>query len=716
MHNVPDASTADLTQTRVRLADDVIFTPQTYGNENCYHLESGAQWFRIGVVEYTFLSLLDGRKSFCEAFALTARAVGPESLSQQKALALYRWALQQGLTQFDRDDSGTANTRKQNTNPKWWNPFWIRLPITKPDRLLRQFQPLSNWIFSPTATVAGVLIMLAAAIQILFNYEQFSNAATSVFAPQNWAFLVLAWLMLKLIHELAHGMVCQRYGGSVSETGVILAFLVPLPYVDVSSCWAFRNRWKRIHTSIAGMYVELLAASVATFVWMYSESLVAKHLAHNVIIMASLSTILFNANPLMRFDGYYVLSDLLELPNLYADAMSTVRDRCALLLFGIRSSDPVPVGRRRYVLLLYGIAALFWKVLVCASLVIAASVMFHGAGIILSVCGVALWLVAPVAVDLQRVLSEKAMRKIQLFRATLVVSCAGTLVTMAAAWLPVPVAQTAPGIVTMPEGSAIRAEVSGFVQQVHVVDGQRVEKGQLLLELRNDELESSFADLMLQIDQEEIRRHSAIRDHNAAAARVAAGNITSLRQQMAELQNQIHELQVRAPESGLVVRRRIEELINTYVDAGDQILHVDNLRQREFHMSVAQEDFSHLKSVVGKRVNLRIGSRARLSGVLTRIIPRASRRLMYPSLAASAGGMLPVVESADTETVVRKELTEQRFEAVVQINADAALTTVGERGYATVVPRHENLATWLLQESREWMKERLAAAHRASTR
>ena len=124
------------------------------------------------------------------------------------------------------------------------------------------------------------------------------------------------WVVLKLIHELAHSLVCKKYGGRVASCGILVLLMIPMPYVDVTSSWRFENKWKRILTSAAGMLSEVFVAAIACYVWANSQPGPIQYHAGNVIITASLHTLLFNINPLMRFDGYYMLADWLEIPNL----------------------------------------------------------------------------------------------------------------------------------------------------------------------------------------------------------------------------------------------------------------------------------------------------------------------------------------------------------------------------------------------------------------
>ena len=721
MLSAPDASTVDLTRTRLALRPDLKFTAQVYGDETFYHVEvpSCSEFYRIGYTEYVFLSLLDGRTTFCEALAITARTQGPDAFSQQQALSLYSWLLERGIADFAGDssgagDSGTAKKKPEGNPLQKFNPFWVRLPFGSPDEMLKRLQPFLGWLFSPIATVIALGVMILAAFQIGQDWQKFQSAATTVFAPDNWLWLLVAWIVLKLIHEMAHGLTCQRYGGGVRETGIIFAFFAPLAYVDVTSSWGFSSRWQRIHTAVAGMYVELLLASLAVFAWSYMESQLLSHLMYNIIVMASLSTILFNANPLMRFDGYYILSDLLNIPNLYARSSEAVQQLCGRLLLGLRNTAPAVTGRHLWTLRVYGLAATFWRLLICATLMIAASVFFHGAGIFLAVAGLVAWFGLPVWNAIQAATRLRESDPARLLRGGVVVSLFLAVTCGVLFGLPVPFASTAPGTVELHEGCRVGSNVDGFVTAVMVTDGQFVNTGDLLITLRNDELVTQLQDLKLQIQQETVRRQIAMNEHDAGAARVAQGNLSSLQTQLQETRQQVEGLTIVAATSGRVMARNLHDLAGTFVNEGDDLLIVDDGQPRELIVSVAQEDFSLAADKAGTTVDLRIGTRSRSTGIVQRVTPRASTRLPSPALAAAAGGTLAVVADT-TDSPDELKLTEPRFHAIVELPANSASDeAIGERGYVRLGRSEQSLATYVYYQSAEWLRDQIETAQSAT--
>ena len=269
-----DLSTRELTSSCVALLDELIFIPQCHAGKTFYHIEvpSRSQFFRIGYAEYVFLSLLDGKTTFAQAVTLAIRALGTNALPEPQARQVYTWAIENRLTRFI--DQEGENLAANTTPPLRWpqllarlNPLFIKLPLFKPDRLLAILLPWFGWLFSPFFTVIGVALMIAAVGVVGVHWDRFSLSAKQILSRDNWLWLGLAWIVLKLLHELAHGLVAKRYRGQVTEFGIIFAFLAPSAYVDVTSSWRFTSKWQRIHVAIAGMYFEMVLAALATFAW-----------------------------------------------------------------------------------------------------------------------------------------------------------------------------------------------------------------------------------------------------------------------------------------------------------------------------------------------------------------------------------------------------------------------------------------------------------------
>lgn len=713
----------DLTRTRLQLREDLRFFPQDFSQEPWYHIEvqSTGAYYRIGFEEYVFLSLLDGQTSFSEALAISSRLSGQKALSQARALTVYGWLLENGLGTFsDADMSAcgvrtTANIPSSGSSWERLNPLWIRVPFGRPDHVLALAEKALSWLFSPVACLPVIFLLLTAAVLLYDQWEMFADHVPQVFARENWLWLMVTWLGLKLIHELGHGVVCRRYGGTVREAGLVFAMFAPLPYVDATSSWSFSSRMQRIHVAVAGVYLELLAAAAALILWTHTESASGRSLLRNVVVMASLSTLLFNLNPLMKFDGYFVLSDLLQIPNLASRSRDVLLSTCRRVFLGETDRVIETVGSRRWILLSYGLAACCWRGVVCGSLLIGISVLFHGAGLVLAAAGLLLWFVQPLFRELQNLHRVWLHHPERVVRAT-VISILACACVPVALLIPAPLLTTAPGVVDFEDGEVIRSTTSGFVSAVHVFNGQRVCAGDLLISLSNDELKAECRALEHQLAAETLRLQTASRSHDSGAQNVSEGNIVSLQRRVAECQSRMAALEIRAGRDGVVVSRALQILPGTYASEGMELMTIGFENRKEVRISVCQQDVQTALSQIDQQLTVRIGLHSAVTGTLRRVNPRASRTIPHPALVAINGGALSVEQQPEADSKQHELLlTEPRFSAIVQLSPEAAVTLrSGETGYVSLGLIRQSLGAYLWTNSRQWFRNQLDRVRKAT--
>lgn len=330
--DVPTHVTVEIMSMLVKLREDLAISQQAYRGETCYVIEDplSSRFYRVGLAEYTLLSLLDGQTTIAEALGKTAAVMGPLALTEQDTAALCKWLIDSELASTQQ--SSRAGRLLEVADRSSWqktaarlNPIFQRFPLFNPDPWTARLIPFTSWMFSGPAVAVWFLTVTYGVNCFWSRWDSFNAQSSTIFARGNWIWLLVSWLLLKLIHESAHALACKRYGGTVGEAGILFILLAPLPYVDVTSAWRFDSKWKRIITSAAGMYAELFIAGCAAIVWSRTDAGLLHQHAQNVMITASAMTVLFNANPLMRFDGYYMLADWLELPNLATHGTSTLR-------------------------------------------------------------------------------------------------------------------------------------------------------------------------------------------------------------------------------------------------------------------------------------------------------------------------------------------------------------------------------------------------------
>jgi putative peptide zinc metalloprotease protein len=709
------SNTQDLLACRLRLNNDLVITPQEHGGILYYHIESPHQgkFFRVGYAEYVLISLLDGNTTLAQAVTASVRVLGAAALPQKKALEVASWLLQNSLAQpsdsIPTDPLNQNRTEQKANLLRRLNPFWMKWKVGNPDRLLASILPACGWLFSRWAVTCGVLIICAGLAVILTNWDGFVSSSHMIFAPHNWLSLGIAWIVLKLVHELAHALSCKRYGGEVRETGLIFILFAPAAYVDVTSCWRFPSKWQRIHVAAAGMYAELVIAGLAALIWQQSDATILRHGLFNIVLMASVSTLLFNANPLMRFDGYYLLADWLEIPNLSTEGSAAVQRKAKRLFWGVPDTERVQVGWRGNVIRTYGLAATCWRVVVSTSLIIASIWLWHGAGVLLGFLGVVAWFGVPLHKLLRECFRQYYEAPQVLIRSSVVTVALLSLLAAVLAWVPWPGTVTAPAIVEYTDLSIVRCGAAGFVKNVLVHDGQQVAAGELLAELRNDELAVELRDLELEAAQAELLHRSALNERDAGRVQIALRNQQAIAERLQELRDIHAHLRIHAPVAGRVVARNLKNLIDTYVSEGSELLAIGDERWKELRLSISHDEVANIQSLVGQPVRFRLNVGGLHQGTLTRIELRASRQLPHPAFSATVGGPLVVQENSEPTRSKAPQLVAPRFPAVVTITpAVGDMLACGDRGYALLGRYHESLGTHLWRRMTLWF-ERLGA-------
>ena len=714
-----DLLTEESRRACLQLNREASVLPQHYGKEAFFQIEIPAtsKFVRLGYREYVFVSLLDGATTLAGALAESSQVLQQDALSEHEAKQLIDNLLEQGVVRFagklERPDVEPEPRHEDNSQLHWLqkiNPFWMKFPLTSllknPNQILDTILPTVAWCFHP-AGLAAMLILIITGVLTAFTYsDELVKSSQGLLVFENWIALILTWVVLKIIHELAHALCCRYHGGQVPESGIVLILFAPMAYVDVTSSWKFRERWKRMAVAAAGMFAELCIASLALLIWLQSDSPEIRHQLMNVMVTASVSTLLFNANPLMRFDGYFLLSDAIKLPNLYESGMNSVKQMSQRLFYGNASGPAnVEIRDRSWTVITYGIFALAWKLLICFSLTLAASVMFGGWGILLAVVGLISWIGIPVFNAAKDFVRRFHSRRHQSVRASGVALAFSSL--FAGIWfgLPNPFPSHVPCVVDYKNSAKVRANASGFVCEINVQAGQEVKRGDELLRLENRELASRILEAKSELALHRMHERISINEGQMASAQMALEDQESSKTKLKQLLEEQNELTIRAPNDGTVIAADIESLLGTYVQTGDVLLVVGNDQLKEVVFSIATRDGESLPSWQGDSIPLKIGTRKRDDAVIGRIDPRASDRLPHPGLGAQNGGPLAVNQATDDGEM---RLAKPRFLAHAQFDEHSAEKYfAGETGIAYLRHRHQSLGTWIWVSGHEWLTQQI---------
>jgi putative peptide zinc metalloprotease protein len=361
-------------QLRVLLRRDLAIEAQKYEGRT-YHVVKdpvSLRYYRLKDNEYFLLQYLDGKHTLEDAQKEYEVRFRPDRLKLEDVEAFAQQLINAGLAQNDSPRAGKqlydqrAKRRRSEWTQALTNILYIKIPIFDPEKLLKRMLLWLGWIFSLWFFAASVGLMLSAAFLVATHFETFRGKLPEqhlFFRFQTIAYMWAALGVVKVIHEFGHGLSCKVFGGEVHEMGALLLCLSPALYCNVSDAWTLPNKWHRIIISAAGIYVELVIASIATFVWWNSSTHpFVNNLALSLMVVCSVSTVVFNANPLMRYDGYYVLADWLEIPNLRERANRFLKNLTLEYCLGVEvTPEPYMALWRRVLFLSYAIGSYIYR-------------------------------------------------------------------------------------------------------------------------------------------------------------------------------------------------------------------------------------------------------------------------------------------------------------------------------------------------------------------
>ncbi len=609
-----------------------------------------------------FLQLLNGERTAEEALQrLYAEFPGAALSSDDVPFLLQELGLQ-GLL------AGDGQGPPQPARPARIGPVVQKLRLGTFDSLFRTIARRCAWAFGPTALIVWLMLVLFGAVEFVANGREFAASLGVFWSLESVLWLWLAWIISKIWHELQHGVVARLHGVEVREAGVLLVLFVPLgAYVDVSGAWRLESRWKRLHITLAGIMGEFALSAVAILLWVHAPEGEWRLFLQAIVVATTVSTVLFNANPLMRFDGYYALVDLLDVPNLYQRGMTATRGFVVRLLTGQGPSQSDTAG-----IALYGWLSLAWRISVACTLVVLASHLFFGFGLVL-----ALFVIWSMFLKPAGKLASSLWSAGQTSRRTLVLRTAGLAGTVMALWfLPVPTWFSAPGIVEFYDSRQIRSETSGQVVEIFVGEGDRLQAGDPVVLLANPSLSARLTQLESRYSGVEIEISQALDNHDSMSLSSARKRLEALGKELGEARYRTARLLITAPQSGMLIGEDISELTGTWTERGGLIGEIANPRRREVHAWLLPEDAEKLR---GTEIALNFfpdtsGEPSRALS-LQRISPAASTRLPPPAITAEGGGPL-MIDLGGPE----RQLVEARFEATFLLNGSDVNLQAGTPG------------------------------------
>lgn len=689
---------ATLRTVHVGLREDLEVSRHDFRGEPCYVVRDPMtfQSQRLGIGEYEVFVSIHPERSLGDAFQelCTRNKMTPDDEDHfyDFVVRLHRLGFLQLPISDDKLLYQRYRARQQaKRREKMMSFLFLRIPLWNPDSFLERTKVVGRILFHPAFFAAWVLLVLSATFVGFSRWSELSQPLNGLLVAQNIPLLWTTLIVLKFFHEMGHAYSCKHYGGHVPETGAYLILFTPCAYLDATAAWGFPKRRHRITVSLAGMYVESLFAAIAIFVWASTEPSLLNSLAYNVVFLAGVTTVLFNINPLMRYDGYYILSDWLEIPNLRARATQQVQAKFKRWFLGISDPAGETSGRLGWILLTFGVFATLYRfaLLFTLAAVLASKVLV--VGIVLGF-GYLVWTgysaIRRLAAYLWHAPETAPVRT----RAVAISVVLFLLAPAALLGIPLPGAVHAAGTLTQENESIIRATTDGFIAEVASTPGSEVNAGATLVRLSSDRPTELLARAAANLHAAGIRRDALRHSHPSKSAQqaVEAGRYA---EELERAKRELAELDHRAPAPGVITQAPRATDVGLFVREGSPLATVSSgAWQVEAILTESQIVLAEAK--VGDQAEFRPADDPvrGLVGRIVRIAPAGSRTVGFPELTQLGGGDIAV----DPTT---KTASQPFFVVTVQLPDTHSAFKHGMTGQLRLSAAAEPLATSLARRA-----------------
>ncbi len=643
-----------IAKLKVSLGPTVKARKQMFRGEIWYvlHDRFNNQFFRLRPEAYDFVSRLRRDRTVEQVWEECLRRSPDQAPGQEDVLQLLTQLYFANLLYFDVPaDSAKLFERykkrkDREVRSKLLSIMFFRLPLLDPEFMLRKMGGLLRILVGPVGALVWLLVVGAGGKAVVDHFDAAFSQVQGILAPANLPLLYVGLVIVKTIHEFGHAFICKRFGGEVHVMGVMLLVFTPLPYIDATASWAFRNRWHRALVGAAGMIAEIFIAALAALYWANSAPGTLNSIAYNMMVVASVSTVLFNANPLLRFDGYYILSDVLDIPNLHTRSMRHLRHLGEYYLFGyLDSSSPAETLKEGIWLTIFGILSGIYRVVVFTGIILFIADKFMLLGLLMAIFCVFAWGVVPIYKFLVYLGSSPRLARHRV-RAVGVSLMLFLVVFGLLGLFPAPNRFRAPGILESLDYLRVVNDAPGYVRVVVAPSGAPVSSGTALMILEDPELTLEIRRVRAQREETlamELKAHS----EGVADLGPIRKRLETVEANLLELERQEQDLIVRARQEGIWVAPRSQEMVGAWVARGTVLGEIVDPSAFRFSAVVSQEEASNLFEDRIRKAEVRLygqGGKDVAVGEVA-IIPFQQERLPSAALGWRAGGQVAVSPS-----------------------------------------------------------------------
>ena len=683
-----------IANVKLSLRNHVSVHQHRYRNALWYILrdDTTGKHHRFNQAAYNFIRLIDGVHTVNEIWEMLHEELADDAPTQDEVIRLlgtlhFANHLLGNITPDIQELINRRNKeRKQSLRSRFGNPLALRFPLLDPDAFLHKYMSYVAPLFTRTAGFITLIIILYATLQMLRNWDLLSNhAVENTLSTYNLFLMWLVYPVIKIIHELGHGFAVKRWGGEVHELGLMLLVLMPVPYVDASAASSFPSKYKRMFVGAAGIVVELLLASIAVLIWLNIQQGLLSDILFNVMLIGGASTLIFNGNPLLKFDGYFVLADTVEIPGLGLRANKYYGYLIQKYIFNVQGLEsPANAPGESFWFIVYAPAAFIYRLFLMVVITLFVANQYFFIGVALAIWALFMQAVMPIVKWLKHLFGSPVLMQ-QRGRAISITALTFAVLAAFVFFVPVPLNTVTEGVVWMPEKSHVRASANGFVNSVLVKQGEQVGSGEPLIATIDPLLDAQLKLLNAQYRELEIK-HAALLTVDIVQADITLEELSLTQGRIERLQEQIAELIMKSPADGEFIIMNSSELEGHFVKQGDPVGYVINYHDVSIRVVVPQNAIGLVRQNV-EHVEIRLVDQMDKTYYtdVSREIPAATYMLPSKALAQQGGGSIQT-DPFDTDGIKTKD---QYFQFEVAMPENLKVSLVGQRVYVKILHGYE---------------------------
>ncbi len=651
---------------------------------------------RFNPAAYQFIGMMDGEASVQEIFERICDKLDEYAPGQEEIIdlmgKLYQADLLKSGATADTEELFERQSRQRTSKIKqrFANPVALRFALWDPEDFLNRHFGKINWIFSKWVGLAWLMLMIYTGLEAVQHWPQINHHfGINALSPYNLLLMFILYPPLKFVHELGHAFSAKLEGGEVHEMGINFLLFMPVPYVNVSTATHFRSRYKRILVSAAGILVESFLAALGLLLFLAAQPGLVQSIGFNIFLIGGVSSLFFNGNPLLKYDGYYVLADALGIPNLFQRSSQYWQYLFQRYLFGLRDAiSPANAPGEAPWFVTYSLLSLTYRLGILWFILAVVTEKFFYLGLLLAIWLISLQILRPLYKALSFLVTSPALQK---KRNRALVTSIGLVAMLIAVigFMPIPSYTLNQGVVWQPDEVRLRAEHDGFVGALKVENNQSVSAGMPLLTLHDPFLKSE-ARIALARVRELKSRYRASRASSHIEAGIVKEELQVAESELHFVQEKARAMSVNAFKDGQVMLLEADDLPGRFLRKGDLLGYILDDEKPTVRMAVSQDHIGQLRqNVVDVKIRFALDSGREFSAEIFRQAPEATNRLPSAALATTGGGKF-IVKPGNGDTLITQEKV---FLVDLKPDFEGQDIPLGTRAYVRIDHGSEALAS-----------------------